>query len=136
MIDIYGVCVHCEHMKTFHSDLHGCLVPMGSDGVQEFYCNCTRKFVPDFVAQQKLWMSNNDPNTWAWLMARDKRGEKFSEAVRGANEMRYLAFAKRTYYTPTNEIAGEGRWSHDSFMAAWASEVLYGCPAWNDRKVI
>jgi len=42
----------------------------------------------------EVWMRQNDPNTWAWLLPRNVRLEKYSEAVHGANQMRSLAYAK------------------------------------------
>jgi len=87
-------CPNCDHLKKFHAMTHGCLVPMGSDGQQEYFCNCMNKYVGNFAALHNNWMLNNDPNTWAWLLPRDVRLEKYSEAVHGANQMRSLAYAK------------------------------------------
>lgn len=43
-----------------------------------------------------MWMKDNDPNTWAWLLPRTVRLEHYSRAIREANRMRKSAFAKWT----------------------------------------
>lgn len=54
------------------------------------------EYAMKFYAEHEhaVWMRENDPNTWAWLLPRDVRLEKFSEAVRGANEMRRNAYKR------------------------------------------
>jgi hypothetical protein len=49
------------------------------------------------IEQHKEWVIKNDPNTWAWLLPRDVRGRKYSEAINGANAMRARAYEKLTW---------------------------------------
>jgi hypothetical protein len=54
-----------------------------------------------YQAQQQIehreWMRKNDPNTWAWLMPRDKRIALASLARTSANVIRHEEFEKKWY---------------------------------------
>jgi hypothetical protein len=83
-----------------------------------------------FYGSHQAWMEDNDPNTWAWLLPRKVRGEKYSEAVNGANKMRKSAFHKMLRDLP--KYSDEYIILHASGTAA-NKEIEFGIPTFKQN---